>query len=184
MTRRPLWGVLFLSAALALGSVLWLRHMPQVPAVPENKKAFLSAEWGMTPEAVEKTGGAVLRSVEGDQRFYSASAADAPRYRSYEREGGIKFLGYTGKLTYTFRDGRLLAYHVFVTDGQGEKLDADMRKYLMEHFGERASALEEDQPLKLVWQFSDRIVNYWFMPEELSLTPKYTAGYGVTILER
>ncbi len=123
-----------------------------------------------------------LEPVVDNKRFYYDAQADPSRYRSYEQPG-VKFLGRQAKVTYTFHDGRLFTYHVFVSDMDGEKLNADLRRYLARTFGDRSSSQEEGSMLKLVWQFKDKTINYWFMEEELSLRPKYTAGFGVSVKE-
>ena len=73
---------------------------------------------------------------------------------------------------------------MFISDVNGEKMDADMRKFLTRLYGNRAAVQEnEGEPvLKLIWQLKGLIVNYWFMEEELSLQSKYTAGFGVTAI--
>ena len=133
----------------------------------------------MTPSEVERAGGMALVPASDSLKLYNVAASDPEHYLSYEQRG-VKFLGREAKAVYTFRDGRLFACHLFVSDPEGEALDRDMRRYLTRVFGESASLPEDEQTLKLIWQFNDRIVNYWFMEEDLSLRPKYTAVFGIT----
>ena len=171
------------SLAVVLLSFHALRSSPVVaPSPKESDRAFLNAWWGMKPTEVAVANSATLRPVIDSKRYFYDAQADPSRYRSFEQQEA-KFLGRPAKVTYTFHDDRLFTYHVFVSDTDGDRLDADMRHYLMKKFGDRASEQEEESTLRLVWQFRDRMINYWFMQEELSLRPKYTAGFGVTIHE-
>jgi hypothetical protein len=179
--RRPvLWLLLALSLIVTAASMHAL-HGPagHEQAVQKKDIAFLQARWGMRPDEVGKANGIVLEPAIDSQHIDYDPQADTSRYRSYEQREA-KFLGRGAKITYTFHDGHLATYRVFLSDPNGERLDADMRRYLTRVFGDKASEQEEGSPLKLVWQFKDRIVNYWFMREELSLRSKYIAGFGVS----
>ena len=131
-----------------------------IPSSGAAEHAFLNARWGMTPQQVE--------------------AANPGQYQGTEQRG-VKFLGREAAVSYTFRGDRLYAYRVFVSDEDADTLDADMRRYLVRTFGDGPSESEEESALKLIWQFKDRIVNYWLLKEEFSVRPKYTAGFGVTL---
>ena len=134
----------------------------------------------MSLKEVESANNLTLLPVDGSKRFYSDAGADTiERYRSYD-DRTARFLGWGATVTYTFRDDRLFAYHVFVTDSDGERLDREFRAYLKRIFGEGAGEPNDGAALKLIWHFKERIVNYWFIEDELSLRSKFTAGFGVT----
>ena len=175
-SRGALVFLLALSGAAAFLSMRALRA--PVPAPAEDQHAFRGAEWGMSPEEVQKVTGSSLTPVTNSRQFYRPSEDDRSVYTAYEQQE-VSFLRRQADVTYTFRDSHLLSYHVFISDADGDKLDADMRRYLTHTFGDKGSDQEEESSLKLVWQFKDRFVNYWFMPEELSMRPKYKAGFGV-----
>ena len=182
MRRRTLllW-LLFFSALLALlsekGTAPFFLKKGAVPLFEENR-AFLNASWGMSHEQVEAANRLALQPASLSKRFHEAPPAEEKRYQTWQAQD--RFLDRPAVIYYTFLDGRLLAYHVFVSDADLEKLDADMRGYLTRTFGGDFSEIEEESSLKLVWQSKRRIVNYWLMEEELSLRPKYTAIFGVT----
>ena len=179
-------GVLFvlLAAAAALSWMAVQRAEQSLSAVVTAEKAgrqqaFFKALWGMTPSQVGRVNGAVLKPSSSSERFYRPEDFDRSQYISYQQEG-IRYLGREAAVTYTFRDRHLFATHVFVSDPNGDALDADVRRHLTRVFGADASAQDDQSSLKLIWQFKDRIVNYWFMEDDLSLRSKYTAVIGVT----
>ncbi len=111
-------------------------------------------------------------------RFYTPRPGiEDSRYQTWRSEGQ-RFLGRTAVIHYTFLDDRLFAFHVFITDSDGQKLDSDMRRYLVARFGTQFSREEEDPALKLLWQSKERTVNYWFYERESSLLGRFKAGYG------
>jgi hypothetical protein len=173
--RALLLSALVLSAAAAWFSLRALEASRTVPAVGDAR-AFLNAQWGMSPEEVAAANGARLQEVPSGR--YADDEAGGGRDRSYE-QNGVRFLGREARAVYTFRDERLRAYHVFISDRDAAALEADMRRFLERRFGGRYSEPDEGA-LKRVWHFRDRIVNYWFYPEELALGEKYRAGYGVS----
>ena len=183
MSKRPFLLVLILLGAIA--AFLFSRFYPKSPAmalqdaVSVEHRAFRNAQWGMHPTEVESANVTTLQPVANSRRFFNDTSTDLSRYHSYE-QGSILFLNREARVTYTFHDDRLVAYHVFLSDREGDGLDADMRRYLTRAFGENFSEPEDGSSLKLVWQSKDRIVNYWFMEEPLSLRSQYTAGFGVT----
>ena len=185
MALRPgrflLFLVLILSVAAAVYSASYRSKYPRTSSVALPESAFLNAAWGMTPSQVEQANGSALERAPSSERFYQAPDSDRFRYGSYQRQG-IRYLGREATITYTFRDDRLFAYHVFVSDTDGGALDADVRRYLTRVYGPDASPEEDEQSaLKLIWHFRERIVNYWFMKDELSMSPRYTAVIGVTV---
>ena len=54
-----------------------------------------------------------------------------------------------------------------------------MRRYLVREFGPNFMPTEDETALKLIWQFKDRIVNYWFYEDDMALSQKFKAGFGV-----
>ena len=177
-SRGALIFLLVLSGAAAFLSMRAMNAPTPAPAIAEDRHAFRNTTWGMSPSEVEKAVATSLTPVTNSRQFYRPSEDDKSVYVAYEQQG-VSFLRREADVTYTFRDSHLLSYHVFISDADGDKLDADMRRYLTRTFGDKGSDQEEDTSLKLVWQFKDRFVNYWFMPEELSMRPKYKAGFGV-----
>ena len=172
---------LILSAAAAWFSIRSLGRS-QYPVVGPDKvqKAFRNSVWGMPLSEVERANGSVLVPADKNQHFFPQEDTDPSLYRSYEQHG-LTFMGREAMVAYTFRDGRLFAYHVFVTDTDREGLDADMRRYLTRAFGPDFSEIDEEgSTLKLIWQSKDRIINYWFVEDERMLRPRYKAVFGVT----
>ncbi len=174
--KRLVLPILFV---LALGAFLtkdqWRVHETIVAPAPE--KAYFRSEWGMSPEEAVSANGVPLKEKPAGQHFYEAEPGEESRYKVLEAP--CRFLARDSVVSYTFRDGRLVSYHVFTSDTEGEILDADMRRYLKRLFGSNAEDLGGEKALKLVWQTKNKIANYWFYEELNSLTRPYRAGFGV-----
>ncbi len=133
----------------------------------------------MSKAEVEKANGVPLERASSSLRFYkNQPGADDSRYQTWKAEGQ-RFLGRPGTVHYTFLNDRLFVFHIFVTDPDGEKLDADMKNYLDHKFGSDFGTEEDDPALKRIWEDGQRIVNYWFYERKASLLGRYKAGYGV-----
>ena len=140
----------------------------------------MDARWGMSRAAVEQANGVSLRPFSDISRFYTPPPRikDLSRFQWFQQDG-VPFLNRRARVGYLFFDGRFFAYHVFVSDKDPDRLDEEMRAYLEREFGPEHSRSEEEAPLKEIWQSKRLIVNYWLFQEELSLAPKFTAGFGV-----
>jgi hypothetical protein len=146
---------------------------------PSKSTAFLSAQWGMTPSEVAVANHAALEPVNTYRRFYTPHQdTDKARYQALE-QNGLTFLEREASAIYTFFDGKLIGYHLFVVDRDPVALDRDLRVYLASHHGTETSAVSDETPLKLIWDHPDLIVNYWFYKDTVSVSQKYTAGFGV-----
>lgn len=178
MPRRPLF-LAFLLVAVA-GIVLSDRFVARAvpPVIQENPRAFLNAAWGMSPAQVKEASHSILAPSASSDRFYRPAPGTENRTQTLEAHGQ-KFLGREAVVSYTFLDDRLFSYHVFTSDSDADRLDADMRRYLVRIFGTKYSPVEDDSSLKMVWQFKDKLVNYWFYEEDLALAAKFKAGFGV-----
>jgi hypothetical protein len=176
-----LFLALLLSATAALFSIRAVGSSVSAGASPTGLPlAFQNASWGMSPQEVEHANRAVLAPAVESQRFFRKADDDPSHYLFYEQRD-LKFLGRAANITYTFRNNHLFTYHVFVSDTDADRLDEDVRRYLTRLLGTKFSEPEDETALKLVWQFKNRIVNYWLVEEDISLRPKYTAVVGVTV---
>lgn len=176
--RAALFGFL----AIGLG-VAWYSYAVANRPLPlldqPALRAFINADWGMSKEEVEKANGLPLERAVSSPIFYKTDpGTDDSRHQTWRSEGQ-RFLGRPGTVYYTFLNGRFFAFHVFITDSDGEKLDADMKRYLEGKFGPDYGVEEEGPALKRIWENNRRIVNYWFYERESSLIGRYKAGYGV-----
>jgi hypothetical protein len=144
----------------------------------QKLRALLNAEWGMSKAQVEASNRVQLQPSASGNRFYRAAPGTEKRYQTWETPDQA-FLGRRGIASYTFFDDKLLAYHIFTSGNDAEDLDEDMRRYLIRVFGKNYSPIEDGTTLKLIWQFSDKTVNYWFYEDEMTLTKKFKAGFGV-----
>lgn len=186
-SRTIIAAALFLtlgSAALIFGRMPKPLTGPEAglkaPAeAPAPTSAFLNAAWGMSKAEVEAADQAVLLAPEAKAKFFTPRpSVDSARYRIYERRD-VEFLGRAATVTYVFFDDKLFTYHVFVKDPDGEVLNDEMTAYLADRFGAGASEVSGKEPLRSVWQDKYLIVNYWFFHEPLTLSQKYSAGFGV-----
>lgn len=139
----------------------------------------MKARWGMSPDEVMATNQISLSAPMTNKRFFSPREGEEGRFKVLTAQGQ-RFLGREADVYYTFKDNKLCMYHIFVSDNDEARLDADMRKYLTRKWGGQEGGAQEDATLKLVWQFKDRNVNYWLYEEEMSLTAPFKAGIGVT----
>jgi hypothetical protein len=156
-----------------------VHRLPSHPEIPSNTTAFLSAEWGMTPAEVAAANHTVLEPVNTYRRFYTPHQdTDKARYKALE-QNGLTFLEREASAIYTFFDGKLIGYHLFLVDRDPVALDRDLRVYLASRHGVETSAVSDETPLKLIWDHPDLIVNYWFYKDTVSVSQKYTAGFGV-----
>ena len=176
--RRGFLALLLAALALTYLSfnVAQKANLPQNLPASKEKKAFLNALWGMSRAEVETANGRPLQKPSSRQRFYDPPKGTEDRYEIWQVEGQ-NVLGRPAILFYSFLDGKLFAYHVFMTDADGEALDKTIRSYLVKKFGTNFS--EEEGTLKMLWQSKDIWVNYWFYELDLSLTTRYKAGFGV-----
>ncbi len=183
MSRRTLFFLSLLFVAL-LGILLSSRFLNGRPSgpLPDAKAAhpgaFLNSRWGMSASQVQEANRLPLRPSVFGSRFYRAAPSAESRVRTFEA-GGQKFLGRPAVVNYTFLDDRLFTFHVFTSGSDADALDADMRGYLIRAFGTRFNSVDDESSLKMVWHFKDKLVNYWFYEEELALSVKFKAGFGV-----
>ena len=178
MKPRTLILTAFLVLALTafFGKERWpIASRPSEP--PPKPKAFLRAEWGMAPDQVAAANGVVLSKPTSRKRFYQPESGTESRYQTLEAPG--RLLGRASTVSYTFLDGALVSYHVFTADSDDEALDAAMRGYLSKTFGPNFEEIRGEPALKMVWQFKDTVVNYWFYEEPNALSQPYRAGFGV-----
>ncbi len=141
--------------------------------------AFVNAQWGMSSDDVATANHASFSVPNTAKRFFSPKPGEEGRYTTLQASGQL-FLGREADVFYTFKDHKLCMYHVFVSDSDEERLDKDMRNYLIRRWGGQGSAPQEDgSNLKLLWQFKDEIINYWLYQDELSLAGNFKAGVGV-----
>ncbi len=179
MSRRAIAAAVGVLLLIAAATLLYLATKPfHRPA--SSKTAFLNAKWGMSKTQVETANAVTLGPPASKRQLFTPSdRVDASRYQSYEQTVPALFLGRQATVCYVFFDDRLFTYDVFVKDAEGEALDSEMRHYLTDRFGSDLSEVNDQDPLRLVWQEKYRIVNYWFYQEAFSLSQKYTAGFGV-----
>ena len=177
LRRLALPALLILALAAFLTKEWWHHTLEAVPAAPAAQKAYFHAEWGMSPAQVSVVNGVPLKEQSGGHHFYQAETGSEERYQSLEAPG--HFLGRDSVISYTFHDGKLVSYHIFISDSNDQSLDADMRRYLTGEFGPGGEEMEDGASLKMVWQTKDRIVNYWLYEEPNALTRPYRAGFGV-----
>ena len=132
-------------------------------------------------QEVQKSNQTTLTKNENLGRFYipKRNGPESSRYTSYESNDS-SFLGRQAKVRYLFLDDRLFAFHLFIQDADAEKLQADMEAYLDRQFGKQyLEGGDTSASLKRIWNLKDQIVNYWFFQESLSLSQKFSAGFGV-----
>jgi len=175
LRRLALPALLILTAAAFLTKDQWLIH--EAPVEPAAQKAYFRSEWGMSPAQVASANDVQLKEKPAGPRFYQAEPGSESRYQSLEAPG--RFLGRDAAISYTFYDGKLVSYHIFISGSDPDALDADMRRYLVNTFGPNTDEAEEGSSLKMVWQTKDKIVNYWFYEEQNTLNRPYRAGFGV-----
>ena len=176
--RRGLLALLLVALAVTYFSVNVAQKATLSDNLPasKGKKAFLNASWGMSKAEVETVNGKLLQKPSSRQRFYDPPKGTEDRYEIWQVEGQ-NVLGRPAILLYSFFDGKLFAYHVFMTDMDEEVLDETVRGYLVRTYGEDFS--EEAGPLKMIWQTKELTVNYWFYKVDLSVTTRFKAGFGV-----
>ncbi len=177
--KKGSWFFLGFGAVIFVTAIfLYNRHLEKPRTT--QPVAFLNAHWGMNRRQVERANQKRLHPVASQRKFYNVKPGvkERSRYQALEESSSRQVLGYDATITYLFFDGKLFAYYVFIQD-RDTVLDQDMRKYLIDQFGGNYATSEEAQSPKMVWSRKDVFVNYWFFQDELSLSGKYTAGYGV-----
>ncbi len=176
--RSPIF-LLFLILAVIAAGFSYFKFCPLSKPVPPV--AFSKACWGMGFQEVQKSNQTTLTKNENLGRFYipKRNGPESSRYTSYESNDS-SFLGRQAKVRYLFLDDRLFAFHLFIQDADAEKLQADMEAYLDRQFGKQyLEGGDTSASLKRIWNLKDQIVNYWFFQESLSLSQKFSAGFGV-----
>lgn len=179
MNRKIMLIVLVTAALVAAGYWMKTNSRPLVNEKPLPEAAFILAQWGMSPKEVETANNTVLKPVNSYRRFYTPKQdIDKTRYQALE-QSGLHFLGREASVIYTFIDEKLFGYHVFVSDRDPVAMDKDLRVHLASLYGNETSAVNDETPLKLIWDQANVIVNYWIYKDTVSVTQKYTAGFGV-----
>lgn len=145
-----------------------------------SETAFFNVRWGMTQHEAEISGGRKLYTVANAGKFYSVKPGILiSRYKALQEEPGRLLLGREAEVTYIFFDDHLFSYHVFVHDRDPDVLDHDMKNLLFKKYGQSFIVEENNNPMTMIWNQKDIIVNYWFYKDSFSLGEKYIAGYGV-----
>ena len=132
----------------------------------------------MSPEEVAEANHSTLESPLSNRHFYDIPAGQEIHYKTLEARNR-RFLGFPAVTSYMFHDGKLFSYHVFISGSDADALNDRMRRYLSDAFGENYSTVEDETPLKLIWHFGDRVINFWSFEEDLALADRYRAGFGV-----
>ena len=156
----------------------WLNVYTPAPekSVPAQK-AYFRSEWGMSPEEVSRANEVLLVPQTTQQRLYEAPTGQESRYQTLQTQG--RFLSREAIIYYTFMDERLVSYHIFLTDSDGEALDKDMRRYFFRTYGEDSVVVDDGSPLKLLWEKRGMTANYWYFIVGDSEPALYKAGIGV-----
>ncbi len=182
-------GAIFLGAgALLLLTVFLMRGAAPLksPAVPAATKALpakgeaaiMGAEWGMTPDTVQKCIGRELIPATQDPVFYPlVSFENEGRAKLFE-VSSVNFGTRSALLRLVFIDGKLSAYYFFLEDTDEESLDRDVLAELVNRFGEKHLTMEDGGHLRAIWPLKSLDVNYWLAPNELRLIPSYRAAVG------
>ena len=185
MVKRPhtkfLIVLLVLLGAVALLMLHPFKGAPILPFVQSPpRKAFMNTDWGMSRQEVEAALQSSLEPIQSSRQFYTPKEGiqDKTRYQALQ-QSNVSFLGRLANVIYVFFDNRLYSYHVFVKDRDMEKLDKEMKAYLVKEFGTGYLFVHEEEPLSMLWHGKFLIVNYWLLNDDMGLSPKYEAGFGV-----
>ena len=171
---------ILLAAFIFLAVKHWLPvPLTEVSEKPLGEIAFMSARWGMSSQEVASANHTQLNPVDTYRRFYTPKInSNKSRYQAFE-QNGLKLLERDASVVYAFFDNKLFGYHLFIADRDPVGLDRELRGYLASRYGAETSVVNDETPLKLIWDGPKFIVNYWFYKDTVSVTQKYTAGFGI-----
>ncbi len=137
--------------------------------------------WGMNRKEVERVLGKALAEAPQTRKFYSPRNPIASAQAQTFRMEGQAFLGKESDYVFLFLGDKLAAYYIFIKGFEPDELDDAMRSFLIKKFGETyvVPADPDQELLKMIWQKKTLTVNYWVFKEELTMTQKACAGFGV-----
>jgi hypothetical protein len=159
---------------------LSLRDKSPIPTSepPEDLTAFGNTRWGMSSEEAQNAQQATLEPYTSRFQFFTPPKDSQKTFKILEQRT-VPFLNRESSVVYVFIEDKLASYHVIMKDNDPDLLYETVRGYLIQKFGNSYSDVNDDGPLKMIWDNPKRFVNLWVYSDELALQKSFHAVFGV-----